>query len=113
MFLAPWTDMIEKNFPGVRLFSDMAKSKQAFFNGRGYTSIARYYVYSADSMLEICLGQADEMSCLKAADQMRETFRDAPGTSVVIEQVHQMKILLPAFSESWEIYKMIDSLFGF
>jgi hypothetical protein len=97
--------MIDMVFPGVGLISGMAKSKQKFGGGRSYSAIAHSYTY--DNMvteMEICLAKADEESCLYAADQVRAIFRNVPGVSVEVQQVGEMKIVIPPnpnFDYSW------------
>ncbi|KAK4107097.1 hypothetical protein N656DRAFT_785658 [Canariomyces notabilis] len=90
----PWTDMLEKAFPGVRLFHDLAKSKEKFEDGRGFSRIANFHFFSdMVTEVEICLDTADEQSCLDAANQVDAILRRAaPGASVEVRQVRQMRI---------------------
>ncbi|KAL2166392.1 hypothetical protein VTG60DRAFT_2821 [Thermothelomyces hinnuleus] len=94
----PWTDMLEKAFPGVRLLLDLAKSKEKFEHGRGYSRIANIHFFSdMVTEVEICLGTADEQSCLDAVNQVHAILRNAPGASVEVRQVRQMRIEIKGY----------------
>jgi hypothetical protein len=104
--------MFEVAFPGVGLISDMAKSKQKFVGGRGYSAIANLCVYDdLATEMEICLGRADVQSCSHAADQVRAILGNAPGVSVEVQQVCQMKIVILPHPESVHVRSMLAGMF--
>ncbi|KAK4119947.1 hypothetical protein N657DRAFT_244672 [Parathielavia appendiculata] len=108
----PSSDMFEAAFPGVGLISAMAKSKQEFVGGRGYSAIANFYIY--DDMateMDICLGRADEQSCAYAADRVRTILGNVPGVSVEVQQVCQMKIVVLPHPESVHVGSMLAGIF--
>ncbi|KAK3371628.1 hypothetical protein B0T24DRAFT_329356 [Lasiosphaeria ovina] len=107
LFDQPPVNKIEEHFPGI--IADRAKMRQSCQNGRFYSDIIRWYVYSdAHAEMDIDLGDIDVESCRQAAGQIRASLEHIHGM-VKTEQVWKLRVVLPPKSGG----PLLNALFEF